>query len=106
MNELTRFPLHTEPASEVRKWTDIGWTDCGEHPSEPGYVILEWRRGGAICFPLCADSVRLVAESLYPAIPDAETATIARAAADLRHEQNDAFVASETNDAFGKSDGL
>lgn len=86
MNEPFRFPLHTEPAAEVRKWTDVGWTDCGEHPSEPGYRTLEWRRGGAICFPLCADSVRLGPESLQPAIPDAETELVARAADDLGRE--------------------
>lgn len=54
MNDLTRFPLHTEPAAEASKWTDIGWTDCGEHPSEPGYRTLEWRKGGAICIPVGA----------------------------------------------------
>lgn len=120
MTEPTRFSLHTERASEVHKWTDIGWTDCGEHPSEPGYRTLEWRRGGAICVPVCAvptsgevdavftkivrntyavtppvgsdappraASVRLGPESFTPAIPDTETAAIARTAAALGEER-------------------
>jgi hypothetical protein len=52
------------------------------------------------------ESVRLGPESLAPAVPDAEVIEIARAAAVLGHETNDAFYTRETNDAFGNSDGL
>jgi hypothetical protein len=87
MTDRTRFPLHTERAADVHKWTDIGWTDCGEHPSEPGYHTLEWRREGAVLVPVCAESVRLGPESLFGFGPDSETAAIAQTAAALGEER-------------------
>jgi hypothetical protein len=66
-----------------------------------GNILVD---GAAMAFR--DQSTRLGPESFTPAIPDAETATIARPAADLGHEQNDAFVNCVSNDAFGKSDGL
>jgi hypothetical protein len=88
MTDRTRFPLHTERAADVRQWTDIGWTDCGEHPSEPGCHMLEWRREGALLFPACAESVRLGPESFTPPVPDSEIVEIALAAAVLGEERS------------------
>ena len=87
MTDRTRFPLHTERAADVQQWTDIGWTDCGEHPFEPGYHMLEWRRPGAMLVPICADSTRLGPESFGPAVSDAETTAIAQTAAALGEER-------------------
>jgi hypothetical protein len=53
-----------------------------------------------------AASVRLGPESFTPAVPDSEIVEIARAAAVLGEERNDAFVNRVSNDAFGKSDGI
>lgn len=106
MTERTRYPLVSVLHSEVHKWTDIGWTDCGEHPSEPGWHMLEWRGDGAMLVPACADSTRLGPESFTPAVPDVEIIETARAADDLGCERNDAFDNRGINDAFGKPHGL
>jgi hypothetical protein len=86
----TRFPLHTERAADVLQWTDIGWTDCGEHPSEPGYHMLEWRGGGATLYPACAHSVRLGPESIFGHSPDTEIDAVARPAGDLGQDMGGA----------------
>jgi hypothetical protein len=53
VTERTRFPLHTERAAEAHRWAGIGWTDCGEHPSLPGWRVLEWRSDNGFAWPAC-----------------------------------------------------
>jgi len=45
MTKRARHPVHLVRAEDTSEWLGIGWTYCGEHPSMPGFAILEWREG-------------------------------------------------------------